>query len=498
MTSVQNLRPLLNGSKSLFGLFVIILLLSSCAWFKKAEDGRNPRNNNDELEEIEGKRVYNPETGKYEYETEVTEKMDTVQWTTTPPDLDPPITSEDDNTTTGNNNTTTNPDLPIYDPSGNVNSPKMDSYNIAVLLPFLTNQFDPTSSSVPNNSSWAINYYAGAKMAMDRLNQENIRLNINVLDTKASESEIPYLLEKGELLNADMIIGPYRSVNVKQVAAFAKQYKKPLVSPYTASLSVTEDNPFYIQVNPSLKTHAEAITKHLRKRYSPEDVVILARNNGGERAAIKYFQDANYAYEGSTNAERFQEKIFTDDSADAINDEDFTLLIKPNKTTVFVIPCYASESFVSNVLRKINVSKGYNNVVVYGLPQWMNFNRISADYFERLNVHVSSSNFTDSQASNIRFFKQDFYNKYGTIPTEEAFLGYDTVLYFGRMIHKYGTRFQYLIDQEEVESLHTTFAFEPVMDATTTGGEDFTKVERFENKFVNILKFENYRFMLDK
>ncbi|MEL6922969.1 MAG: ABC transporter substrate-binding protein [Bacteroidota bacterium] len=483
-------------------LFVIVLLSASCGALKKADDPRKPRTDREELDEIEGKRVYNPETGKYEYvKNTPPEPVDTIAWRDPAPDSTPPISSEQGTVITDNPNDPTNPNTDpgggiIYNPGTDVDSPKADQYNIAMMLPFLTNQFDPSGNRVPNNSSWAINYYAGAKMAMDRLNQENIQLNISVLDTKANETAIPPLLDQAELLNADLIIGPYRSKNVQQVADFALQYQKPLVSPYTASLSVTDDNPYYIQVNPSLKTHCRAIVEHLRKKYKAEEVTLLARNNNAELAALKYFQDANYEFEGSTATERFREKIFSDDSADFINNEDFTLLIEPGKTTVFVIPVWASESFVSNLLRKISVSKGANRVVVYGMPQWMNFNRISPDYFERLNVHISAANFTDNTASNIRAFKLDYYNRYGTLPTEAAFAGYDTLLYFGRMINKYGKRFQYYIDRDPNRNLHTTFAFEPVVEPTTTGAEDFSKIERFENKFVNILSFQGYRFTL--
>ena len=500
MTLVPNHQPQLSGNKSILFLFVIVLLSASCGALKRADGPRKPKPDQEELDAIEGKRVYNPETGKYEYVTEVTEEMDTVAWNNAPATTTPPITSAETVTPSGpdaGNNTTT-PELGdiVYDPSVDVESPKLDQYNVALMLPFLTNQFNPTLNSVPERSSWAINYYAGAKMAADRLSSESINLQINVVDTKASEAEIPNLLDQYALTGADLIIGPYRSKNVQMVAAFAKKNQKPLVSPFTASQAVTKENPFYIQVNPSLQTHCQALTNHLRQTYNAEEVILLARNSSAELAALKYFQDANYMYDGSTSGQRFQEKIFTDYSADFINNEDFTLMIKPGKTTVFVIPSWASESFVANILRKISVSKGPENVVVYGMPQWASFDRISADYFERLKVHISSTNFTDRTASNIRAFNLDFYNRYGTLPSNEAFLGYDTVLFFGRMIDKYGKRFQYYIDRDETKNLHTTFSFEPVVKPTTTGAENYSKIERFENKYVNILKFEGYRFVL--
>ncbi|HHH49713.1 MAG TPA: amino acid ABC transporter substrate-binding protein [Saprospiraceae bacterium] len=271
-----------------------------------------------------------------------------------------------------------------------------------------------------------------------------------------------------------------------------------MVSPYSASLSVTKDNPYYIQVNPSLRSHCEALTKHFRAKYPADQVVLIARNKTAETNALRYFQDANYEFEGTTATTRLKEVILTDDSPDFINNEDFSTYIQLGKTTVFVIPSWQNEQYVYSLLRKINVSKGPNNVVVYGMPQWLGFERISPDYFERLHVHISASSYIDPTASTIKFFRQDYFNRYGTVPTADVFLGYDTVLYFGRMLEKHGAKFQYFIDQEREAYLHTTFGFEPIVKATTTGAEDFSKIERFENKHLNILKFENYHFQLVK
>ena len=499
MILVPNLRPLSNGNKLFVLLLSVLLLSSSCAWFQKVQDPESPTNEGDELDEIQGKRKYNPETGQYEYETAVTEEMDTIRWSDGSRFGPPPIPTGE---------VPSNPNAPtpapdgslgtVFNPTYNVESPKYGSYNVAMILPFLTNQFDGTRNSLPKNSNWALSYYAGAKMAFDRLNEDGINLNISVYDTKANEAGTRALLSNADLINANLIIGPYRSKNAQIVANFARNNKIPMVSPYSASLTVTERNPYYIQVNPSLRSHCEALTRHFRSKYTADQIVLLARNKPAETTALKYFQDANYAFEGTTATDRLKEVTLSDDSADFINEEDFSLYIQPGKTTVFVIPSWQNESYVYNLLRKINVSKGPNNVVVYGMPQWMGFERISPDYYERLKVHISSASFIDPGSSEIRFFRQDYYNKFGTVPSAEAFLGYDTVLYFGRMIEKHGANFQYFIDQEADQYLHTKFSFEPVVNPTTTGAENFSDIERFENKFVNVLKFERYRFQLSE
>jgi len=49
------------------------------------------------------------------------------------------------------------------------------------------------------------------------------------------------------------------------------------------------------------------------------------------------------------------------------------------------------------------------------------------------------------------------------VPTEQAFKGYDTVLYFGRMLKEYGPSFYNKLDQNYKDMLHTRFAINRVV-----------------------------------
>jgi len=71
--------------KNLFYCLTVILLLPACGGTKKV-----PKTTSDN-----GRvKVYNPATGRYEYETDVTGKVDTVKWTEADPSKNPPIVSD--------------------------------------------------------------------------------------------------------------------------------------------------------------------------------------------------------------------------------------------------------------------------------------------------------------------------------------------------------------------------------------------------------------------
>lgn len=496
MILVPNRLLPLSGSKLLI-CFLLIGFLSSCDLFRKVQtddpvgNDKTGQNDTDVLDPIEGSIVYNPQTGKYDTVKVLQEKMDTIQWKnnagkSTPP----PITS----------------DGKYVDDSG---GPAVDgaaydtklfsSYNVALILPFLSNRFTEGDNATPENSDWALNFYGGAKMALDVLSAEGVSLKLDVIDTEASEQTTRNLLSSNEAIqNAHLILGPYRKNNVKQVATFAQQNNTTFVSPYSASSSITNKNPNYVQVNPTLDTHLEAIMKHARQKYDPSQITLVVQNKSGEIKRLQTLQDINAEIEGATDLPRLQEYIVEETSAD-FKDMKVTNLLRAGETTVFIVPSFSNEVFISEFLRKVYIQAQTRQVVVYGMPQWRDFTNVDYDYFETLNVHISSSNFVDPFSTEIQEFKRQFFDLYGTAPKDEAFLGYDVALYFGRMLKKNGTRFQFFLDQNPGEGyLETEFHFEPVVNTPTSGTDNFNinRIERFENKYVNILKFDDYYFQL--
>ena len=145
-------------------------------------------------------------------------------------------------------------------------------------------------------------------------------------------------------------------------------------------------------------------------------------------------------------------------------------------------------------MRQLEIAKGKNDVVIYGMPRWMEYDRISYDYFENLKLHVSCANFVDKDDIKVKEFIKKFYEEYGALPEEDAFKGYDLTLYFGRQLMKHGMYFKDVIDTETEQMLSTKFDFERNVTPEDAANERLDKVNYLENKYVNILKFEDYYF----
>ncbi|MBK8704925.1 MAG: amino acid ABC transporter substrate-binding protein [Saprospiraceae bacterium] len=289
MISARSHRQLLNGNKFLLLGIIACWSLTSCAMFQKAESDKKKTDQGDTLEPIQGRRVYDPEKGTYVViEEALQEKMDTINWKDIPTSTYPPITSAVSEMPN---------DLPgeVVSVDRNTGSEFFSSYNVAILLPFLTDKMNLSSgsnSTLPENSAWALNFYSGARLALDVLNDEGVNLNVSVIDTKASEETCTALARTNtDLRNAHLIIGPYRRNNVAIMAQLAKEQDIVLVSPFTAATGVSTDNPNYIQVNPTLEAHCKTIMRHALRSYGPENIVLVSKDVPAERARLQYFHD---------------------------------------------------------------------------------------------------------------------------------------------------------------------------------------------------------------
>ncbi|MEQ1746424.1 MAG: ABC transporter substrate-binding protein, partial [Saprospiraceae bacterium] len=396
------------------------------------------------------------------------EPMDTVRWAPAP-----------------------NAKPPIKDATGKpANTPYSGpTYRLALLLPFLTDQADPNGQTVPDKSGPALQFYGGATLALQKLSEEGMNLSVEVLDTPLSDADFERLLTNPRLAKAQVVIGPVRSGHVGLMAEQVKKTRQILISPESPTMDLTSQNPDFVQVNPSLRAHCAAIVRHILQRHRSDAVVLVCKQKEADR--LPFLQQAN----APTN-KPFAELLLPDAAANFDN-VDLRTYLKPGRTTVFVLPTWASQDFVMAFFRKLSAVKGNNAVAVYGMPQWKNFENIEPEYFAALNVHITAASFVQRDTEAARAFRQAFYTAYATVPDDNAYNGYDIVLLTGYLLRRFGLSFpQRLPDEPSFDGLRGKYHFERAYsgEQPAPATDRLGKYDYLENTFVHVLKFQNYRF----
>lgn len=523
MTSVPNHLPPLSGSKlhlwsqhatsgrrALFTLWGLSLAFASmsCSFFKPvttSSTGSKPKDvpteygatpNQNKPSTAGNVSVYDPIKGWITVQTRPQERIDTTRWKDASGAV--PITSDPGrvpNPTTdrgavpvipGVPSTNPNPTSPVNRPGQYRNQP---AYNVAMMLPFMSG----TNAAIASNSvtEWALQYYGGVKMALSILDQEGIRLNISVIDTKADTLEMYRLLRQPEIQNAHLLIGPYRRDDIKIVAEYAKRNNKPMVSPYSAVGTLTQDNPNYIQMNPSLESHCQALLNHALSEFRPEEIVIVTRNVVGEQNCLAFLRKAYEPKRAMGNAP-IPEYFLPGEAYNGLNLRPY---IQGKTQAAVIVPSWADETYIFYLLRAVKAAKAVGQkVVVYGMPQWVDFEHMEFDLYEQCQVRVSQVAYIDDQSPEILNFKKEFFNRYSALPRPEAYAGYDQMIYFGRLLANFGPKVTDNLERNQGIGLHTGFNFSRIVNNAPFGAEQYAPTQRYENRFVHILEFAGFQF----
>ena len=463
MTSALSHPQRLSGNNCL--AVILCLTLAACAGLKP---GQSP-----DLPDVVAKevpKVYNPETGTYEPVDDPSALVDTVTWTVEP-DAPEPIGS-----TIG------------------IKGERKEIYDVALLIPFQADRNQSFADRVSPKARRFMQYYAGIRMAAEDLSRQSNPVRLKVFDTRESETRCSELMRSPEVREADLVIGPYTRNNVRSAAEFAMRYQTTVVSPWMPSAQITEENPYFVQLTPGLPLHAQAIIQYLDRYYSDAKVYLVSRNAGRERSRLGYFQDAYQTVMDDPSA--VLEELIVQDTTMDLSETDLTTVILEDQRTVFVLPYYsrADEDYVNILLRKLHADRLENEVIVFGMPQWLSFRKLNGDYLESLNAHVSSAAFSARSDPQVREFRQRFFERFRTVPEQAAYQGYDVMKFFGQMLFKHGTAFLSEKDSSTGTTLNLGFDIRPVI--TLPESERLEKVDFYENQHIYMLKFEDQEFQI--
>ena len=369
-----------------------------------------------------------------------------------------------------------------------------DHYTVVLMLPFLGNQFN-YSGPIPAKSKRALEFYEGAKMAINELQSLGVPMTIYSFDTQYDENIVSSLLESSTLYQADLIIGPVNKKNCQLVAEFTRKNNKVMVSPYNYLSTITEQNPYYLQANPSTQTQFVEILKYVRERVGTigSTTILYPANKTAVKARVEEIQMAarivnqsgmgtlrEYAFDVSTAKEM------------PMNVRDFLIGGQEN---VVIIPT-RDPGFAAYAMRELSPYRDTLNVSIIGLPQWedVKFEKIDYNYYENMSLLIGSEAYVDKANPDVRSFMSRYASEYGTAPTENVYKGYDMMLYFGQMLAEYGVYFPSFMAENPGDALHTKFNFQPVYGVGAAGTEGEAVIKRFENKHINVLEFSEFRF----
>jgi LysM repeat protein/ABC-type branched-subunit amino acid transport system substrate-binding protein len=368
----------------------------------------------------------------------------------------------------------------------NYTGEKKEEYNIAFFLPFHADEANAIDmekltkgdAQFANKTNVALQFYEGALLAIDSLKKLKLNAKIFVYDIDDRDSmTITNILKKPELSSMDLMIGPLYGSSFLPIAAYAKEHGIAIVSPFTQVNKILFNNPYVSKVSPSATLQVEQMAVFVVDTFKTQNIILVNNSNPKE---LSFYT----AFKLKANAELIKAGMLPADSVkEAYGLGGVQSLLSSSKVNVIVLPSN-NQSYITEFISKLNVMKERYNIVLFGLPSWMNFDNLDFEYLNNLSLHIPANTFIDYKDNCTKNFVKAYRAKYKTEPEIYVFQGFDVAYCFISSLQNEGSGFLKNLALAKYQGLGSNYYF-----------SQFPADSGFENKFVYILKYKDYQLI---
>ena len=300
-----------------------------------------------------------------------------------------------------------------------------------------------------------IEFYEGILLALDRLENSGISVNLKVFDTKKDTNEIKNKLARHDLSNEDIIIGPVYDDNFQIVSEYAGKHNINIVSPFPKKKKSLKYNPNIIQIYPTWDTQLERFASYIA-RFNDKNMMLVHSGDSLYYPEIGQFKEKIFNYisqDTSLSDIRFKEVAYKDSLfylKQALNKGEENIVIVPSE----------KEAFVTDVVTNLNtLSKQDYDIRVFGYSHWQDFVNLNPEYFYNLKANLFTPFHVNYNKPVVKQTIKRYRKLFKTEPTKYVFHGFDIGYYFFKALHKYGDNLQSCLHNYNPELCQSNFLF---------------------------------------
>jgi len=363
-----------------------------------------------------------------------------------------------------------------------------ESYNIALLIPLYLDyaykiSYDEKEHKTSESKFLAlknVSFYEGMLLAIDSLKKIGFNAKIHVYDVDNDVEQVQSIIQKPEMQNMDLIIGPWFDENFSVIADFAEENEIAIVSPHSFECSSIDKNPYVIKVVPDVQTQLLDLSDYINTEYPNANVIYVFKS---QNKAMKDMQGILQTVLSGidTSGVKYSHSIidYSENGFSGVTTE-----LQQGRENI-IISMVSGEAFLATYTNNLNKLRENYEIILVGLPGWFRYNKLEMVQFSNLNTHWFGSTFIDYSRNDIKTFIETYRNRFKGDPNNNAFIGYDLSLYFLTALHQYGRNFIPCLNKIDGSSLlQTKFDFK---EKTKGGG--------WENNYINIYRTYDYKLI---
>ncbi len=334
--------------------------------------------------------------------------------------------------------------------------------DVAILLPFRLFEFDPTKSNRANQ--YLYDMYAGMKLAKEKLETEQINVNLFTFDIDRDANLISDLVKSGNFSQIDLIIGPLYPEANKIASAFVKSNEVVQVHPLSNNRQLIVNDKATFLASPSYEMQASKALDYINSQNAPRSVAIYFGNTRKDSTFAYIYRDK--ALENGIDVTTI--KRFT-------SIEDIDTKRKPGH--IFISG--SDNVFGSKVINALDKKKV--SAPIMAASSAFDFESSSLGIFNR-QLYLIQLDYINREKEEVKNFRSSYINNQNISPSYYGCWGYDMLLFYARMLNSGKKRLR-----NNLDSIEYTQGY--VLD-----GFDYTNGSN-ENKIVPIIRYQDGKFI---
>lgn len=315
---------------------------------------------------------------------------------------------------------------------------------VALMMPLHLNQMEEISTSKfdieqRGKKSYRqfefIEFYEGIRMALDKLAEEGVSVELNVVDvTDNSAVKVEEAFTSHNVAQSDVLIALLLREAFDKAAELAKAANIYIVNPMATRSELCAENPYMVKMQPSVAGQVNIMLNNMKKERPAGHLYIVHSNVKAERPVLDELKkqldergDIQYTIFNWNQAAKLTNvlKATPDCSVLSIYDQGRD----PNRV------------FAGNLLNRLCAIK-HGTPVLYTITDWTReYQDIDFAQLQALSYHTFATAWDMTNDVHVEFLRA-FREKYEAEPTSSlAAMGYDLTLYIVDGLHSRGAEF---------------------------------------------------------
>lgn len=334
--------------------------------------------------------------------------------------MKPIQTGKRDNSVSNENKVGIENNVKVKRGSFNENFNNSKEINLVVLLPYFINKSsDSTKSDNFRKSNSLLNivtdFHLGATMAIDSLRNRGVNVNVKFIDSENSNQKLQTIINRNELKNADVVIGPLYFDNAVWLS---KHIDAPIVVPFYSKNQSANSANNLVKAAPDDELLQSELLRYLEKKYQGENIVVI--NDGKSGSQTKLWQVVNRlkTFNNVKNISVVKSEY------GYISGGKFSDKLTKNANNWVIL---VSDEMVTTA-SAVNSLKGLADnfsIALIALEKGKNFDSVDNNLLGQLNFMYPTIDFLDVDDANLNNFYKTYQDKNFAIPSKYALKGFD-------------------------------------------------------------------------